>query len=84
MDVEVRKFYPFHTYIHGGRLVGYADVIIGGIVEIRGIKLLKNKYGGLYIQMPKYEGRDIVEIKSKELIESIRRKIVDFYKDTGV
>jgi len=84
MEVEIKKFYPFYTHFHGGRILGYADILIGSTIEIRGVKLLKNKYGGLYVQMPRYEGREIVEIHSKELAEAIRRKVVDFYKNSIV
>jgi len=84
MNIEVVKFYPFSSYFGGGRLVGYADVVVGGIMKIRGIKLLKNRYGGLYIQMPSVDGHEIVEILSKDIMEAIRREVVDFYKSVVV
>ncbi len=80
MNIKVVKFYPFSTYYNGGRLIGYADIEIEGLFRIRGIKLLKNRYGGLYIQMPTVGGREVVEPISKDITESIRREIVDFYK----
>ncbi len=80
MNVKVVKFYPFSSYYNGGRLVGYADIEIEGMFRIRGIKLLKNRYGGLYIQMPAVSGREVVEPLSKDFTEAIRREIVDFYK----
>ncbi len=84
MEIEVKKFYPFNTYFYGARLMGYADILLDRALEIKGVRLLKNKYGGLYIQMPRCEGREIVEIHSKELIDKIRRKVVDFYKNSVV
>ena len=80
MNVKVVKFYPFSSYYNGGRLVGYADIEIEGVLRIRGIRLLKNRYGGLYIQMPVVGGREVVESLSKDFVEAVRREIVDFYK----
>ncbi len=80
MNIKVVKFYPFSSYHNGGRLVGYADIEIEGILRIRGIRLLKNRYGGLYIQMPVVGGHEVVKPLSKDLTEAIRREIVDFYK----
>ncbi len=80
MNIKVVKFYPFSSYYNGGRLIGYADIEIEGILRIRGIRLLKNRYGGLYIQMPVAGGHEVVELLSKDFTEAIRREIVDFYK----
>ncbi len=83
MEVKVLKFYPFEVPYRNSRLVGYADVQIGEIIVIRSVKLLRNRYGGLYVQMPdvfkETKSYPIVEVKSKELMEDIRRKIVDYY-----
>jgi hypothetical protein len=59
------------------------DVKIDEII-IRGIKLFEAKNGGLFIQLPAINqgGKDypVVEIKSKVLLDRIRRKVVDYYK----
>jgi stage V sporulation protein G len=82
-EVEVLKLYPFEIPHRSQRLLAYADVRIGSLLIIKSIKLLKNRYGGLYIQMPDVykEGRTypLVEITSRELSELIRRRVVDNY-----
>ena len=81
--VELLKFYPFEVSAKRPRLLGYADVKIDEII-IKGIKLLEAKNGGLFIQLPAINqgGKDypVVEIKSKTLLDRIRREVVDYYK----
>jgi stage V sporulation protein G len=77
------KFYPFEVSTKRPRLLGYADVKIDEII-VRGIKLIEAKNGGLFIQLPAINqgGKDypVVEIKSKVLLDRIRREVVDYYK----
>jgi stage V sporulation protein G len=83
LEVELLKFYPFEVSAKRPRLLGYADVKIDEII-IKGIKLLEAKNGGLFIQLPAINqgGKDypVVEIKSKALLDRIRREVVDYYK----
>ncbi len=83
-EVELLKFYPFEVSAKRPRLLGYADVKIDEIIIIRGIKLFEAKNGGLFIQLPAINqgGKDypVVEIKSKVLLDRIRREVVDYYK----
>jgi len=83
LEVELLKFYPFEVSSKRPRLLGYADVKIDEII-IRGIKLFEAKNGGLFIQLPAINqgGKDypVVEIKSKVLLDRIRREVVDYYK----
>ncbi len=83
LEVELLKFYPFEVSAKRPRLLGYADVKINEII-VRGIKLFEAKNGGLFIQMPAISqgGKDypVVEIKSKVLLDRIRREVVDYYK----
>jgi stage V sporulation protein G len=83
LEVELLKFYPFEVSTKRHRLLGYADVKIDEII-IRGIKLFEAKNGGLFIQLPAINqgGKDypVVEIKSKTLLDRIRREVVDYYK----
>jgi stage V sporulation protein G len=85
LRVEVIKFYPFELPGRRGGLVGYADVKLGDELIIKTVRLLKNKHGGYYVQMPSIQLGDrsyeVVEIVSKELLEDIRRKVVDFYRE---
>jgi stage V sporulation protein G len=83
LEVELLKFYPFEVSTKRPRLLGYADVKIDEII-VRGIKLIEAKNGGLFIQLPAINqgGKDypVVEIKSKVLLDRIRREVVDYYK----
>ena len=85
MKIEVVKFYPFELPGRRGGLVGYADVKLGDLILIRMVRLLRNKYGGYYVQMPSLQmgdrNYDVVEVLSKELLEEIRRKVVDYYRE---
>jgi len=85
LEVEVVKFYPFELPGRRSGLVGYADVKLGSLLLIKAVRLMRNRYGGYYVQMPAVQNGDrsyeVVEILSKELLEEIRRKVVDFYKE---
>lgn len=85
MNVQVVKFYPFETSLRKPRLLGYADVKLNDIIVLRNIKLFESKYGGYFVQLPEIQkdGRSytIIDIKSRELLESIRRAIVYYYKE---
>ncbi len=82
-EVELLKFYPFEVSSKKPRLLGYADVRVGEII-IRGIRLFQAKNGGLFIQLPtvNFDGKDypVVDLKSKTLLDRIRREVVDYYK----
>ena len=82
-EVELLKFYPFEISSKKPRLLGYADVRVDEII-IRGIKLFQARHGGLFIQLPtvNFDGKDypVIELKSKILLDIIRRVVVDYYK----
>ena len=83
LEVELLKFYPFEISSKKPRLLGYADVRVDEII-IRGIKLFQARHGGLFIQLPtvNFDGKDypVIELKSKILLDIIRRVVVDYYK----
>jgi len=85
MEVEVIKFYPFELPGRRGGLVGYADVKVGDLFVIKAVRLMRNRHGGYYVQMPSVQLGDrsyeVVEVVSKELLEKIRRKVKDFYEE---
>ncbi len=85
MDVEVLKFYPFELPGRRGGLVGYADVKVGDLLVIKAVRLMRNRYGGYYVQMPSVQLGDrnyeVVEVISKDLLEKIRRKVKEFYEE---
>ncbi|BAI68746.1 MAG: septation protein SpoVG family protein [Hydrogenobacter thermophilus] len=85
MKVKLLRFYPFETSLKKPRLLGYADVELENIIIIRNIKLFESRHGGYFIQLPEVQkdGRSyvIIDIKSKDLLESIRRVVVDYYKE---
>lgn len=83
MKVELVNFYPFEVSSKRPRVLAYADVRLEGKILIRGIRLYEAKNGGLFIVMPEFSPesrRAIVEIEDRELLEKIRRVVVDYYK----
>jgi len=82
-EVELLKFYPFEISSKKPRLLGYAEVRVGEVI-IKGIKLFQAKNGGLFIQLPtvNFDGQDypVVELRSKTLLDKVRREVVDYYK----
>ena len=53
MEIEVTKWNPKND----GKLVGFADVLVNSVVEIRGCALREGKGGALWVSVPsrKYE-----------------------------
>ena len=86
LKIEVVKFYPFELPGRKSGIVGYADVKIGGVLLIKAVRLMRNRHGGYYVQMPRIQTEggsyEVVEVLSKDLLEEIRRKIRDVYKET--
>ncbi len=83
MKVRLLVFYPFEVSARRPRLLGYADVELEESLIIRGIKLYEARTGGYFIVMPEFyqSKRPVVEVKNKELLERIRRVVVDYYKE---
>lgn len=84
MKVELLNFYPFEVSTKKPRILAYADVKLFEKIIIRGIRLYEAKNGGLFIVMPEFNQetkRAIIEIEDKQLLENIRRIIVDYYKE---
>jgi DNA-binding cell septation regulator SpoVG len=86
MKVEIKKFYPFLLERRNAILLGYADIILDGKLEIRGIKLFKKHNGGIFITPPSVQNDrgeyiDIVEFLDKDLKEKIRKTLSNFYKE---
>ncbi|WP_457599809.1 septation protein SpoVG family protein [Hydrogenivirga sp.] len=83
--VEVVKFYPFELPGKKSGLVAYADVKIDDDLLIKAVRLMKNRHGGFYVQMPSVHSGDrnyeVVEILNRDLLEEIRRKVVDTYRE---
>jgi len=83
--VKILKFYPFEVPYKRGSLLAYFDIILYGEILIRNVRLIRNVYGGLFVAMPSIQVGDksvnLVEILSRDLMEEIRRKLVDFYKE---
>ncbi len=85
LKVEVIKFFPFELPGRKSGVVGYADVKIGDVLVIKAIRLMRNRHGGYYVQMPRIQTEggsyEVVEVLSKDLLEEIRRKIREAYKE---
>jgi len=83
--VKVVKFYPYQVPLKRGTLLAYFDVLLFDALLVKGVKLIKNAYGGLFVSLPSLqkEGKSVpvVEITDKGLMEELRRKLVDYYKE---
>jgi DNA-binding cell septation regulator SpoVG len=86
MEVKVKKFYPFPLKRKNSELLGYADVVLEGLLEIRGIKLLRKPNGGVFILPPSVQTEngdytDLVRFLDRTLKEKIRKTLSDYYKE---
>lgn len=86
MEITEVKIYPFDTTGLGGRVRAIADIVIDDILLIKGIKIIENKHGGLFISFPKKATSsnkyiDIIQPLSNDFNEKIRRAIIDKYKE---
>lgn len=87
MKVTQVNIYPFDTAKIGGRVRAVADIVIDDVLLIKDIKIVQSKTGGLFLSFPKKRSQsgkfvDIVQPVDKDLLESIRRAIIDKYKET--
>ncbi len=83
--VKILKFYPYEVPYKRGSLLAYFDIILFEQILIRNVRLIRNVHGGLFVAMPTLQVGDknipVVEILSREFMEEIRRKLVDFYRE---
>jgi len=84
MEIKVLRFYPFPLKLRKAELLGYGDILIGNLLEIRGIKLLKKENGGIFIALPSIQNKngsfiEIVRFTDRNLREEIRKALKDYY-----
>jgi len=84
MKIKVLRFYPFPLKLRSAELIGYGDILVDNILEIRGIKLLKKKNGGVFILPPSVQNKDgsfteIVKFVDRTLREEIRKVLKEYY-----
>jgi len=53
--VEVARL---HRVDSDGSLKAFADVIINGQVLVKGVRVVSNRENGLFVSMPKQQGKD--------------------------
>ena len=58
MKITEIKIYPFDLGSSESSLRAYADVVLEGLVLIKGFRILASKSGGLFIGMPSKMGKD--------------------------
>jgi len=84
MEVKVLRFYPFPLKLRKAQLLGYADIQIDNLLEIRGIKLLKKDNGSVFILPPSLQNQDgsyteTVKFTDRKLREEIRKTLKEYY-----
>ena len=84
--VEVKKFYPFMLRMKNATLLGYADIVIDNLLEVRGVKLLRKDNGAVFILPPSAQSgegsfAEVVKFVNPQLKEKIRKTLSDYYKE---
>ncbi|MBN1354848.1 septation protein SpoVG family protein [bacterium] len=82
-SIQIRII-PFDAEITSNRIRAYVELDIGGVLTIRGIKIIETRQGGIFIGFPsvrKPDGtyRDLVLINDKEFLSGLRKRILDRY-----
>ena len=86
MKITEIKIYPFDLGSSQSSLRAYADVVLDGLVLIKGFRVIASKSGGLFIGMPSKMGKDgkyydQVELKTDVFQSSLKSRILDAYKE---
>ncbi len=86
MKITEIKIYPFDLGSSESSLRAYADVVLEGLVLIKGFRVLASKSGGIFIGMPSKMGKDgkyydQVEFKTEEFQSLLRNRILEAYKE---
>ena len=86
MKITEIKIYPFDLGSSESSLRAYADVVLEGLVLIKGFRVLASKSGGIFIGMPSKMGKDgkyydQVEFKTEEFQSLLRNRILKAYKE---
>ena len=86
MKITEIKIYPFDLGSSESSLRAYADVVLEGLVLIKGFRVLASKSGGSFIGMPSKMGKDgkyydQVEFKTEEFQSLLRNRILEAYKE---
>ncbi len=84
MEVKVLRFYPFPLRLKNATLLGYADISLDDLLEVKGIKLLKKDNGGVFILPPSVQLKDgsfveVVKFTDRNLREKIRKTLKEYY-----
>lgn len=88
MEISKIRIYPFDTGNQGGKIRAIADVELNGQVQIKGIRIIEGRNGGLFLGMPSIrtksgQYRDLVVISDKDFASEFREKIIDAYQTAG-
>ena len=86
MKITEIKIYPLDLGSSERSLRAYADVVLEGLVLIKGFRVLASKSGGVFIGMPSKMGKDgkyydQVEFKTEEFQSLLRNRILEAYKE---
>ena len=86
MEVKVKKFYPYLLKMKNATLLGYADIVLDNLLEIKGIKLLQKSNGGIFIAPPSVQTKEgtfveVVKFLDRNLREKIRKTLSEYYKN---
>lgn len=78
--IEVARLYRTSN----GSLKAFADVIINGLVLIKSIRVISSRENGLFVSMPKQQGKDnrwyeTVSILDEEVKQELQEAVLEAF-----
>lgn len=80
--IEVARLYRLED--NGSALKAFADVIIGQVL-VKGVRVIGNRDGGLFVAMPSAQGKDgrwyeTVKLLDDELKQELQEVLLETYQ----
>lgn len=85
IEISQVRIYPFETSSFGGHTRAYADIVIGGCLIVKGLRVVEAAGGGLFVAFPAQRARDgryhdLVVPLNAETREYIRTMVIEAFK----
>lgn len=87
MEIKVQSMRKLDT-AQGGTLKAFADVVLDGVILIKGLRVVEGKQG-LFVSMPQQQNKKdqkwyaIVSILDEGLFTEVRNAVMDAYEGTA-
>lgn len=78
--IEVARL---HRFENGSALKAFADVIIGQVL-VKGVRVVSNKDGSMFVSMPQAQGKDkkwydTVRVLDEEVKQELQSAVIEAY-----